>query len=464
MAESDVDMGRRLRSLPAVDEVLRSLEGTPLAEVPRWALVAAIREEVEALRQRIKDGDRSPIRVDPRAVKKRVVRLLRPSLRSVINATGVVLHTNLGRAPLAGAALNFAAQLAKGYCNLEYQLDQRKRGSRHDHVRDLLVTLTGAEDAVVVNNNAAAVLIALAALATDREVVVSRGELIEIGGSFRIPDVMTSSGAKLREVGTTNRTHRHDYEAAICDDTALLLKVHPSNYVLSGFTAEVGMSELVSVGRQRGIPTMFDLGSGTLVDLSPYGLPAEPTVSMVVAAGFDLVTFSGDKLLGGPQAGIIVGSNARVRQIRQHPLMRALRPDKVTLGLLEGTLRLYRDDKMLTSIPTLAMLTAKEDVLRRLADEAVTALTPRLKAGWSVEALAVQSRPGGGSLPEATLPSAAISLTHDEMSLETIEARFRTAALPIIGRIEDGRFLLDLRTVGRRQIAELIDGVLAATD
>jgi L-seryl-tRNA(Ser) seleniumtransferase len=463
MAQSDVDTGQRLRELPSVDEVLRSLANTPLAPLPHWALVAAIRAEIDDLRRDIKAGSPSPTIVEIDPLKRRVEQLMRPSLRPVINATGVVLHTNLGRAPLAESALKFATDLARGYCNLEYELDQRKRGSRHDHIRALLAELTGAEDAVVVNNNAAAVLIALAALAKDKEVIVSRGELIEIGGSFRIPDVMVSSGATLREVGTTNRTHRRDYEDAISDETGLLLKVHPSNYVLSGFTAEVAMAELVSLGKERGIPTMFDLGSGTLLDLGEYGLPREPTVSVVVQAGFDLVTFSGDKLLGGPQAGIIVGSRARVEQIRRHPLMRALRPDKLTLGALEGTLRLYRDQNMLKTVPTLSMLSAKEDDLRQLADEAVETLARRITEGWSVEVTAVESRPGGGSLPEATLPSAAISLSNTQLSLEAIEARLRASDPPIIGRIEEDRFILDLRTVGRSQLRALIDGVVAST-
>ena len=345
---------RRSGALPKVDQVLdlpavRSL----LASAPRWAVLSAVRGEIERLRAQLlarAEAGEGSTEVDAHAIAGQVAGLLRPSLERVLNATGVVLHTNLGRAPLAEPAIAQIADVCRGYSNLEYQLDQRRRGSRHDHVRGLLTDLTGAEDALVVNNCAAAVLLALAAHGAGRAAVVSRGELVEIGGSFRVPDVMRASGVRLIEVGTTNRTHLADYERALCEEgdaVALLLKVHRSNFAQVGFTAEVSAGELAELAHRAGRLAMVDLGSGALVNLRALGIEAreEPSVARVVATGVDLITFSADKLLGGPQAGILVGTRAALDACRTHPLLRAVRPSKLTVAALEATLALYRDGR-----------------------------------------------------------------------------------------------------------------------
>jgi L-seryl-tRNA(Ser) seleniumtransferase len=357
--------------------------------------------------------------------------LTRASLRPVVNATGVVLHTNLGRAPLAAAAIERIAAVARGYSNLEYRLDAKQRGSRHDHVRALLCELTGAEEALVVNNCAAAVLLALSGLAAGKGVVVSRGELVEIGGSFRVPDVMRASGARLIEVGTTNRTHLNDY---CVDDAALLLKVHRSNFAVVGFTSEVSVAELITLKK----PVMVDLGSGGLVELRLENAD-EPTVQSLVKAGADVVTFSGDKLLGGPQAGILVGKRAAIEPLRTHPLLRALRPDKLTLAALEATLQLYRDGSR--DIPALAMLTATEPQLQARAEKlcaACVAARPDLHFGT----MRVRSAVGGGSLPLCEPWSWAVSV---DGHAEAVEAALR--GHDIVARIADDRLLLDVRTL-----------------
>jgi L-seryl-tRNA(Ser) seleniumtransferase len=387
------DAHAALRRLPKVDEVLGSpMMQELLQKAPRWAVVTAVRSEIDRLRRRILDGNVSENQardeeIDVAAVSANVDRLTRASLRPVINATGVVLHTNLGRAPLATAAIERITTTARGYNNLEYVLDQKQRGSRHDHVRSLLCQLTGAEEALVVNNCAAAVLLALSGLASGKNVVVSRGELVEIGGSFRVPDVMRQSGARLVEVGTTNRTHLRDYRV---EDAALLLKVHRSNFALIGFTHDVSVAELRTLGK----PVMVDLGSGALVDLHL----GEPTVQTLIAEGADVVTFSGDKLLGGPQAGMLVGKKAAIEPLRTHPLLRALRPDKLTLAALEATLEIYRDGSATTEIPALAMLTATEPMLQARAEKlcsSCAAARPDLHFGT----MRVRSAVGGGSLP-----------------------------------------------------------------
>src|SRR5262249_17593371 len=367
-----------------------------LAHAPRWAVLRAARDEIDRLRAAllaVPAGETAPEPVpDGARMRAALEELLRPSLVRVINATGVVLHTNLGRAPLHPRAVERVGEVAAGYCNLEYELDARRRGSRHDHVADLLCELCGAEAACVVNNNAGAVLVALAELAAGREVVVSRGELVEIGGSFRVPDVMRASGARLHEVGTTNKTPPHDYRAAIGPDTALLLKVHRSNFALVGFTAEVALADLVAIGRERGVPVMIDLGSGSLVELA-----GEPTAPAAVKDGADVVTFSGDKLLGGPQAGLLVGRREPIARTRKHPRVRALRCDKMTVAALEATLELHRDGRS-DEIPTLSMLHAGSDSLRARAERllgAVRAAAPQL----ALELRAVRSAVGGGALP-----------------------------------------------------------------
>jgi L-seryl-tRNA(Ser) seleniumtransferase len=376
-----------------------------------------------------------------------------------------VLHTNLGRAPLGAAVLQRMLRIGEGYCNLEYELEQKKRGSRQAHAAELLCELSGAEDALVVNNNAAAVLIGLTALAKEREVVVSRGELVEIGGSFRMPDVMASSGARLREVGTTNRTHAVDYERALGPETALLLKVHRSNFAMVGFTAEVSSSALVALGRAHGILTMYDLGSGSLMDFSIQArhFSAGETVPQAVKAGFDLVTFSGDKLLGGPQAGLIVGRAECVGRLRSHPLMRPLRPDKMTLAALEATLELYREGQALTELPTLAMLFCSEAVLKRRASRLRGALKKACTvAGWDFRLVSLSSRVGGGALPEAELSSWAVALRHPRLSAQQLERRLRQSAPPIIARIVEDCVLLDVRTITDEQLGPLVKSAAAA--
>jgi L-seryl-tRNA(Ser) seleniumtransferase len=359
-----------------------------------------------------------------------------------------VLHTNLGRALLAQTAVDAVVQAASHPINLEYDLAQGDRGQREMAVESLLMDLSGAEAATAVNNNAAAVLLALNTLAFGKEVIVSRGELIEIGGAFRIPDIMAMSGAVLKEVGTTNRTHVADYEHAITDRTALLLKVHTSNYRVVGFVAEVGLADLVVIGRRRGIPVMEDLGSGALVDLSRYNLPKEPVVAERIALGADLVTFSGDKLLGGPQAGLVVGRTALVKQMAANPLHRALRCGKLTVAALEATLRLYRESACIAhAIPTLRLFTRPLSDIENIAQRALPALASALGTGFRVSVQDSTSQIGSGALPTEEIPTKVIAIEHDFMGPHRIAGRFRPARPPIIGRIADDKFLLDARTI-----------------
>jgi L-seryl-tRNA(Ser) seleniumtransferase len=371
-----------------------------------------------------------------------------PSLRRVLNLTGTVLHTNLGRAPLAESALQAVAAVAQGYATLEYDLAEGKRGERHVHVEELLCRLTGADSALAVNNNAGAVLLALAALAGGKSALVSRGELIEIGGSFRIPEIMAAGGVKLVEVGTTNKTHLDDYQRAIGPDTALILKVHTSNYRILGFTSAVNGEELAALGREHGIPVLEDLGSGLLIDPAASGLPNEPTVREVLATGIDVVTFSGDKLLGGPQAGLIAGDREIVARLKKHPLARALRLDKMTLAALEATLRLYLDPpRALREIPALRMLAVPADELRRRCLD----LLPQLQAAAGdkaeLEIIAATATVGGGAMPLAELPSFAVAVTPRHISLQQLAERLRQSTPPVIGRVQDERLLFDPRTL-----------------
>src|SRR6266536_1087815 len=423
----------RLRDLPSVDELARGSDD-PLAVEAARAVLARAREEIRAGAD---PGDLAA------RVREELATARRPRLRRVLNATGVIVHTNLGRAPLAEAAIERVIEVARGYSNLEYDLTAGTRGSRQDHVADLLRRLTGAEAALVVNNNAAAVLLALAALAEGREVLVSRGELIEIGDGFRIPDVLARSGARLREVGTTNRTRAVDYERAIGPETALLLRVHQSNFRVVGFTEQPRLAELVRIGRAHGLPVVDDLGSGVLVELED-----EPSARDALAAGADLVCFSGDKLLGGPQAGIVVGRAELVERLRRHPLQRALRADKLTLAALEGTLGLYLDpDRALREIPVLRMLTAQADVVRARA-ERLAAL-----AGGTVEETI--ARVGGGALPLAELPSFACAVE------EELVSPLRAGEPPVVAVVRDGRCLLDCRTLGDAEVDEVAAAVAA---
>jgi L-seryl-tRNA(Ser) seleniumtransferase len=458
----------RLRALPSVDEVVRALDGRPA--MTRARVVEVVRT-VLAERRRAVLTAVSPAELDALALETpdllpRVRAALDVAgawgLDRVVNATGVVLHTNLGRAPLGAAALARLALVAARYTNLELDVRTKARGSRYEHVDGALCRLSGAETSLVVNNNAAAVLLALESLARGREVVVSRGELIEIGGAFRIPDIMARSGARLVEVGTTNRTRLGDYANAMTPDTALLLKVHPSNYRVVGFTETVRTADLAELGRGRGVPVLEDLGSGCFLDLRPWGLPREPTVPETVAAGADVVTFSGDKLLGGPQAGIVVGRRALVERLRANPLNRALRIDKLTLAALEATLRAYEDPATASrEIPTLRMLSEPVGVVRRRAGRVLHRVPATARAALGLTVVAGRSEVGGGALPLAELPTAALALGASGHPAAGLDARLRAGRPPVIGRIADDRLLLDCRTVMDDEVP-LLAAALAA--
>ena len=434
---------RPLASLPSVDRLLQqSATQALLARHGRALVTDAIRGVLAELR-----AERTPQVGDADALLQRVARRLekdaRPSLRPVFNLTGTVLHTNLGRAQLPEEAIEAMASAARHPVNLEYDLETGRRGERDTHVEELLCRLTGAEAATVVNNNAAALLLVLGTLAAKREVPVSRGELIEIGGSFRLPELMTRSGCRLREVGTTNRTHLADFSDAIGAKTGAVLKVHTSNYSIEGFTAAAPEAALARLCRERGVPFVVDLGSGTLCDLRPYGLPHEPTAGESIAQGADLVTFSGDKLLGGPQAGIIVGKRTLLARIRRNPLRRALRVDKLTLAALGAVLRLYRDPGRLAErVPALRMLTRPVEDIRAMAERLRPAIGQALAGRASAEVVACESQIGSGALPTQRIPSAGIALRPGS---ERIAAAFRKLPVPVIGRVHQGAFILDLR-------------------
>lgn len=423
-----------------------------MAGLNRSYLKVALQRAQAELRAAILSG-RDPQTRDRDAMIDAVVRAAEhsvaadePLLRPVVNATGIVLHTNLGRAILAESAIGAVEMAARSAVNLEYDLETGGRGDRDTIVEDELCALTDAEAATVVNNNAAAVVLALNSLAEGREVIVSRGEMIEIGGSFRLPDVMAKSGAILREVGTTNRTHPSDYADAIGPQTALLLKVHPSNYRVVGFTSEVTLEDLVEIGRARGIDVMEDLGAGALIDLTEYGIPREPIVRDRIAAGAAIVTFSGDKLLGGPQAGVIVGRRDAIDRIKRNPLKRALRCDKLTLAALSATMRLYlRSSDLAHELPTLRILSRRVSEIGAIAPRAREIVAERLGDGYVVEIVDVASQVGSGAMPVEQLKSVALRVTHPEKSANAIAAMFRRAR--IIGRIADDSFHLDLRTI-----------------
>lgn len=423
-----------------------------------------MRECLAAERRRFLESGAPEAAADSESLASRIIAALSRagafSLAPVINATGVVLHTNLGRALLSPLAMECLAAIGERYSNLEMDLASKERGSRYAHVAGLLTRLTGAEASVVVNNNAAAVLLALESLARGREVIVSRGELIEIGGEFRIPDIMRRSGAILREVGSTNRTHLKDYAEAIGPDAALLLKVHTSNYRVVGFTSQVPARELVELGRQRGIPVMEDLGSGCLVDLRPYGFPHEPMVQETVAAGVDLVTFSGDKLLGGPQAGIVVGRRDLVERLRQNPLNRALRIDKLTLAALEATLYAYEAGDALRTVPTLRILTEPVHLVRRRARRLIRLMPPKAQEALGASVVGERSQVGGGALPLVELPTAAVALGAAGRSAASLDEALRAGSPPVIGRIAEDRLLLDCRTVLPSEIPVLARAIV----
>ncbi|TMA56248.1 MAG: L-seryl-tRNA(Sec) selenium transferase [Deltaproteobacteria bacterium] len=441
-----------LRTLPAVEKLLTAPALSPLLRrYNRSYVTDTVRAVLTAVRQEILAGALTAP-VEEAEVVRRVAAVIaredHSPLRSVVNATGTVLHTNLGRALLAKAAIDEVVRAAATPVTLEYDLIAGGRGDRDEVIEADLLALTGAEGATVVNNNAAAVLLALNTLADGKEAVVSRGELIEIGGSFRIPDVMRKSGVCLREVGTTNRTHVQDYAGAITAQTGVLLKVHPSNYRIIGFTSAVDLEELVALGRTHHVPVMEDLGAGALLDLSLYGLPKEPVVAERVAKGADVVTFSGDKLLGGPQAGLIVGRKEGITRIKQNPLKRALRPGKLTLAALSATLRLYRrSPELVAELPTLRWLTRPRAEMDAVAAQALPLLQARLGEGCSLTVEDGKAQIGSGTLPEEELSSRVIAIRHARLSGEKIAARFRASNPPILGRIHEDAFLLDLRGI-----------------
>jgi L-seryl-tRNA(Ser) seleniumtransferase len=450
------------RVIPSIEQLrlragVRALE----ARYGRDAVIGALRAEADTLRERLGDGRTSATTPEEaasaieQALPLRLAEALTPSLQTVINATGVIIHTNLGRAPLAGRAGASVTAIATGYANLEYDLAAGRRGARDVHAERLICRLTGAEAAIVVNNNAAAALLVLAALARGREVIVSRGELVEIGGGFRVPDVMAQSGAILREVGTTNRTRASDYAAAIGDRTALILRVHPSNFRIEGFTERPALEDLVGIARRFNIPIVEDLGSGYLGPQA--GAPAvadEPEAAASIAAGADVVFFSGDKLLGGPQAGIVAGRREALTTLRRHPLMRALRVDKLTYAALEATLVEYATGRAPETIPVMRMIALTREQIAERARALVPAL---VTAGFTVDVIDGYSTIGGGSAPGSQLPTALLAISRPSLSADALEARLRQLDPPIIARIENDRVVLDLRTVLENQDSMLAE-------
>ena len=457
-------MENKILTIPKVDKIL-SLPTmiSLLATHPRPTVLTAVRYVLEAVRVDSVNGKmREPMNESHLCslIEKELEQIVAPNLHAVVNGTGVVIHTNLGRSLLAKSACRQMLEVAERYSNLEMDMATGERGERYSHVESLLCELTGAEAALVVNNNAAAVLLALSALAGGREVVVSRGELVEIGGSFRIPDVMRLSGALLKEVGTTNRTHLKDYQRAVSENTALLLKVHTSNFSVVGFTAEVSIEQLVTCGRDAGIPVMADVGSGSLLDLTRYGIVGETPLQEYIKAGVDIVTCSGDKMLGGPQAGIILGKMEIITRLRKEQLLRALRIDKLTLAALEATLRFYRDERQaVAEIPTLRMLTVQPDALRAKATLYLRRIRPRIPSSVTLSVVEGHSQVGGGSLPLLELPTFLLVVTVEDRSPEQIDASFRKGKTPVLGRINKGRYLLDLRTLQDADIPAVIEAM-----
>jgi len=468
---TQADVGILLRNIPAVDDLLATprIQGL-LAVHPRWAVLEAVRQVLADRRQRVLRGGITRVAAEtllaPDAIAEAVAEAATekagPSFIPVINATGVVLHTNLGRAPLAPAALEAIQATAAGYANLEFDLTAGARGSRQVHVEALLCALTGAEAALVVNNNAAAVLLAINTFADGKEIVVSRGQLVEIGDSFRIPDVMVRAGGRLREVGTTNRTHLRDYEEAVGPETAVILRVHRSNFQILGFTADVELPELVALARRHKLLLMDDLGSGALLDLSLLGLRKEPMAADAIRAGVDLVTFSGDKLLGGPQAGMLVGRRDLLARARKNPLARTVRIDKLSLAALEATLRLYREpERALREIPVLRMLGLTAAAIGERAERVASAL----RSAAPDVAIAIEeetSEVGGGALPLQAIPTRVLALRPSRRSAAELEARLRRGRPPVLVRIMEDRVLLDLRTVETADEAALLQALREA--
>ncbi len=460
--------GKILSKLPSVDELLKDESIVKLLEeVPRVVVVSQIRDNIEKYRKKVLSMDEkslSQLKMNIEEIISNIInssyRFMQMNLREVINGMGTVLHTNLGRALLSESIRDQVWDVASGYSTLEIDLSTGKRGIRYSHVSELIKFITGAEDVLVVNNNAAAVMLVLSTMGKGKEVIVSRGELVEIGGSFRVPDVMKQSGTKLVDIGTTNKTHLWDYENAISEDTAAFLKVHTSNYRILGFTDDVSIKELVDLGKKKDIPVIEDIGSGVLIDLRKYGLTYEPTVQESVEAGADIVTFSGDKLLGGPQAGIIVGKKSYIDEMKKNPLTRAFRIDKLTMVALEATLKLYLDEeKAIKNIPTLKMLTESSDSIRERADVLYKMISDR---GLSIEVNIVEdySEVGGGSMPLEKLPTFTITIKSKNISSAQLENRLRKYTTPIFTRVNDDRVVIDLRTIKEEQY-EIIVKALA---
>jgi L-seryl-tRNA(Ser) seleniumtransferase len=457
-----------LRSLPSIERLLERPLALQLSQARgRERVRDWLREITGDLRGQLENAQssvhsrQSLIEEVERRLEARAAATARPSLRRVVNATGVILHTNLGRAPLARQAVEALAETVSHYSNLEYDLNRGERGRREAHCQDLLTRLTGSEAAVLANNNAAAVLLVLNTLAEGGEVIVSRGELIEIGGSFRIPDVMEKSGAVLREVGTTNRTRISDYERAINERTRLILRVHPSNYRIIGFTERPAAREIAELARRANLPSFEDVGSGCLIDLSPYGVTDEPVVAESLAAGISVVSFSGDKMLGGPQAGVIAGSSEIITRVRKNPLMRALRVDKATYAALEATLRLYEQGVAREEVPVVrAIVTTREQLAERASSfaEAITRVSNGLFKSSLEDSSSVI---GGGSAPEVKLPTLVVALQQEGASASVLEERLRKQVVPIITRTERDRVMIDLRTVAIDEEAIILDAIAA---
>jgi L-seryl-tRNA(Ser) seleniumtransferase len=463
MVENYMNEKQKLLSrLPSVDEILKSTPGAELLRTyPRRYVLQGVRQGIDQKRQEILSGRSNDFSQEVllAEIEDSIACLSAFSLKPLINATGVVIHTNLGRSTLSDRVLENIRRVSESYSNLEYDIEQGKRGKRYAHIKRILREITGAEDALVVNNNAAAVLLSLNTLSKGREVIVSRGELVEIGGSFRIPDVMVSSGAILREVGTTNKTHLHDYENAINGNTSLILKVHRANFRIVGFTDEVPIEELVALGSKHGIPVMYDLGSGCLINLKTYGIHDEPAVQEIVKTGVDLTTFSGDKLLGGPQGGVIVGKKEHIERIQKNPITRAVRIDKLTLAGFEATLMEYLDEeKAIKAIPTLRMLLQKPEEIRNRANTLARRLRKEVHNAH-IRVMTDTSRAGGGALPEHDLPTFVTAITTESISVNELEGKLRKGTPPVITRIKEDSLILDARTIRDHDIPVLVQRI-----
>jgi len=458
---------KMLADLPSVDEILKSEQGLAwLDNYPRRYVLQGIREGIDTRRKKMLEGLSAGLsdEVMMDDIEDIIRKLSAHSLIPLINATGVVIHTNLGRSILSERALENIRRVSESYSNLEYDIAKGKRGKRYTHIKRILRDVTGAEDALIVNNNAAAVLLCLNTLSKGKEVIVSRGELVEIGGSFRMPDVMASSGAVMREVGTTNKTHLYDYEKAINENTSMILKIHKSNFRIVGFTEEVPIEDLVRLGSKHQIPVMYDLGSGCLIDFRKFGIYDEPAVKEIVSTGVDLTTFSGDKLLGGPQGGVIVGAKKYIERIQKNPMTRAMRIDKLTLAGFEATLMEYVDEEnVVGNIPTLRMLLQKPEEIKTRANRIAKRLKSEIKDA-DIRIMQDSSRAGGGALPEMDLPTYVVAIKSDQISVNELEERLRKGDPPIITRIKGDSLIIDARTIMDKDHEVLVKGMKSALE